>query len=70
MKSSQPPIPFDQQGLVALFYLCPPLRSRRIAALNRFMGRTVMRAAATRNFPGERVGFLTRAFEYVYQRVR
>ena len=42
-----------------------PLRS--IAWLNRFVSRNFVKAAATRNVPGEKVGVLNRLFEYAYR---
>ncbi len=43
-----------------------PLRSRIMTAYNHFMCQYVMRAAATENVPGERVGMVNRIFGYVY----
>jgi len=44
-----------------------PLTNPVARWLNRFFKGFVMRAAATRNLPGERVGGLNRAFEYLYK---
>ena len=44
-----------------------PLTNPVARWLNRFFKGFVMRAAATRNLPGERVGALNRAFEYLYK---
>lgn len=44
-----------------------PLTNPVARWLNRFFKGVVMRAAATRNVPGERVGGLNRVFEHVYK---
>jgi len=44
-----------------------PLTNPVARWLNRFFKGVVMRAAATRNVPGERVGGLNQAFEYLYK---
>jgi beta-hydroxylase len=38
-----------------------------IRSINRTLGRTMIKAAATQNMPGEHVGVLNRIFEYVYK---
>jgi beta-hydroxylase len=38
-----------------------------VRALNRTIGRRMIKAAATQNMPGEHVGALNRIFEYVYK---
>jgi beta-hydroxylase len=43
-----------------------PLRTRAARAVNRFVARTFVAAAATANEPGEKVGFLNKVFGYVY----
>jgi beta-hydroxylase len=42
------------------------MRYRWAAAFNRFLGDKVMTLAATRNEPGEKVGFINRVFGLVY----
>jgi beta-hydroxylase len=44
-----------------------PLSNRIIRAVNRTLGRTMIKAAATQNVPGEHVGALNRVFEYVFK---
>lgn len=44
-----------------------PLSNRIARALNRTLGRFMIRAAATENVPGEHVGLLNRTFEFVYK---
>jgi beta-hydroxylase len=44
-----------------------PLAPRPVAALNRIVRRTVMRATRTENLEGDQVGLVNRLFSYVYQ---
>src|SRR6185436_19566008 len=44
-----------------------PLRTRFARAINRFACRHVMKHAATKNMPGERVGILNRLFGVLYK---
>lgn len=44
-----------------------PLSNPLVRAINRIIGRRMIKAAATQNVPGEHVGVLNRIFEYVYQ---
>ena len=44
-----------------------PLSNPLVRALNRTIGRSMIKAAATQNMPGEHVGVLNRVFEYVYR---
>jgi len=44
-----------------------PLSNWLIRAVNRTLGRTMIKAAATQNVPGEHVGVLNRVFEYVFK---
>jgi beta-hydroxylase len=44
-----------------------PLSNPLVRAINRNLGRRMIKAAATQNVPGEHVGVLNRIFEYVYQ---
>jgi beta-hydroxylase len=44
-----------------------PLSNPLVRAINRVIGRRMIKAAATQNVPGEHVGMLNRLFEYVYQ---
>jgi len=43
-----------------------PLRSRRMAAVNRWVSANVINESATQNEEGERVGWLNKVFGYVY----
>jgi beta-hydroxylase len=43
-----------------------PVRSSVVTAYNHFMSRHVMKAAATENVSGERIGLVNKAFGYVY----
>ena len=44
-----------------------PLSNPIVRALNRTIGRSMIKAAATQNMPGEHVGVLNRVFEYAYK---
>ena len=44
-----------------------PLSNSIIRAINRIIGRRMIKAAATQNVPGEHVGVLNKVFAYVYQ---
>jgi beta-hydroxylase len=44
-----------------------PLSNRLVRALNRVIGRRMVKAAATQNVPGEHVGPLNRLFEHAYE---
>jgi len=44
-----------------------PLSNSIIRAINRIIGRRMIKAAATQNVPGEHVGVLNKIFSYVYQ---
>lgn len=44
-----------------------PLSNPLVRWVNRVIGRRLIKAAATENIPGEKVGILNRVFEYVYQ---
>jgi beta-hydroxylase len=44
-----------------------PLRNGFMRAINRKIGRRMIKAAATENVPGEHVGALNKVFEFVYQ---
>jgi len=44
-----------------------PLSNPIVRALNRTIGRSMIKAAATQNVPGEHVGVLNHVFEYVYK---
>ena len=60
----------NESDLARIILFCDverPLRSSWARSLNGFMCRHIMRAAGTRNFPGEKVGLLNRIFEYAYQ---
>lgn len=57
----------DMQRLILFCDVERPLSNRIIRAVNRFIGRPVVRAAATQNLPGEKVGVLNKIFAYVYQ---
>lgn len=44
-----------------------PLKSRLISTFNSLFSQTVMKAASSKNIPGERVGFINKLFKYLYQ---
>jgi beta-hydroxylase len=44
-----------------------PLSNRFMRAVNRTIGRSMIKAAATSNVEGEHVGGLNRAFEWIYK---
>jgi beta-hydroxylase len=44
-----------------------PLSNGFVRAVNRIIGRRMIKAAATENVPGEHVGVLNRVFEFVYK---
>lgn len=60
----------NQTGEDRIILFCDierPLRSRVVAALNRWVMRHVVRATTTQNFAGERVGAVNVAFGYLYR---
>ena len=44
-----------------------PLTSKAMTSVNRWVSRNIINESATQNEEGERVGWLNRAFAYVYQ---
>jgi beta-hydroxylase len=44
-----------------------PVYGRLLTAFNRWFGNTVMRAAASQNEPGEKIGAINRAFDGIYR---
>lgn len=57
----------DVQRLILFCDVERPLSNGVMRAINRFIGRPLVRAAATQNVEGEKVGVLNKAFGYVYQ---
>ena len=57
----------DQQRLILFCDVERPLSNRFMRAVNRFIGRPVVRAAQTQNVEGEKVGVLNKIFGFVYQ---
>lgn len=57
----------NQMRLILLCDIERPLRTPFARALNRIIGRRMIRAAATQNVEGEHVGVLNHVFEYVYR---
>lgn len=57
----------DQQRLILFCDIERPLSNRVARALNRFIGKPLVRAAATQNVEGEKVGVLNKLFAYAYQ---
>jgi beta-hydroxylase len=57
----------DVQRLILFCDIERPLSNRVMRAVNRFIGRPMVRAAATQNMEGEKVGVLNKLFGYVYQ---
>jgi len=57
----------SRRCLILLCDIERPLRTAAARALNRVVGRRMIRAAATQNVEGEHVGLLNRLFEYLYQ---
>jgi len=57
----------DQQRLILFCDVERPLSNPFARVLNRFVGKPLVRAAATQNVEGEKVGVLNRLFGYAYQ---
>jgi len=57
----------DHQRLILFCDVERPLSNRVMRAVNRFIGRPVVRAAQTQNVEGEKVGVLNKIFGFVYQ---
>jgi beta-hydroxylase len=57
----------DRQRLILFCDIERPLSNRIARALNRFIGKPLVRAAATQNVEGEKVGVLNKLFAYAYQ---
>lgn len=57
----------NQQRIILFCDIERPLSDRVAQALNRFIGKPLVRAAATQNVEGEKVGVLNKLFGYVYQ---
>jgi beta-hydroxylase len=57
----------DQQRLILFCDIERPLSNRIARAMNRFIGKPLVRAAATQNVEGEKVGVLNKLFAYAYQ---
>ena len=56
----------DEDRIILFCDVERPLRFGALTAFNRFVGRTLMRAARTRNVPGEEVGLVNRLFSLFY----
>lgn len=59
----------NQSDITRLILFCDverPFKNRAMAAVNRFLARHVVKAGATQNVPGEKVGILNHIFGYVY----
>jgi len=56
----------DQTRLILFCDVERPVRTRIVTAFNHFMCSRVMKAAATQNVEGERVGVINKIFGYVY----
>ncbi len=57
----------DHQRLILFCDVERPLSNPVARALNRFIGKPLVRAAATQNVEGEKVGVLNKLFAYAYQ---
>ncbi|HEU4653854.1 MAG TPA: aspartyl/asparaginyl beta-hydroxylase domain-containing protein [Steroidobacteraceae bacterium] len=57
----------DVQRLILFCDIERPLSNPIARAINRYLGKPFAKAAATQNLPGEKVGVLNKAFQYVYQ---
>lgn len=57
----------DQQRIILFCDIDRPLSNPFARALNRYIGRPMVRAAATQNVAGEKVGVLNKVFAYAYQ---
>jgi len=56
----------DQARVILFCDVHRPLRFKPIAALNHFIVRHVAKATTTRNFEGEKLGWMNKAFGYLY----
>ena len=57
----------DQNRIVLFCDVERPLRSRFMGAVNRWVGRRIIKETETENEPGERIGVVNRIFGVVYQ---
>jgi len=57
----------DVQRVILFCDVERPLTNRFIRGINNWIGRPLVRAAATQNLPGEKVGVLNKLFGYVYR---
>lgn len=57
----------DQARVILFCDIERPLRSRIVAAVNRWVSRHVIKATATQNVEGERIGAVNVAFGYLYR---
>jgi beta-hydroxylase len=57
----------DQDRIILFCDIERPLRSRAVAALNRWVSRHLVKATTTQNVEGERVGAVNVAFGYLYR---
>jgi beta-hydroxylase len=57
----------DQQRIVLFCDVERPLSNRVARAVNRWVSRNIVKASATQNVEGEKVGVLNHVFGYVYQ---
>lgn len=56
-----------QDRIIFFCDIARPMRNRFAAAINRYFSRYIMSASATKNLPGDKIGFINKAFKYVYQ---
>jgi beta-hydroxylase len=57
----------DHQRIILFCDVERPLTSGVARAVNRWVSRRIIKASATQNAPGEKVGFLNHVFSYAYQ---
>lgn len=57
----------DEDRIILFCDIQRPLTNRIAQGFNRFFSNTVMKAAASKNLPNERVGLINRLFAYVYK---
>jgi beta-hydroxylase len=57
----------DQTRIILFCDVERPMRYNRMTAVNRWVSRHLVRASATANVEGERIGAINRVFEYLYE---
>ena len=57
----------NQDRIIFFCDIARPMRNRLATAINRWFSRYIMSASATKNLPGDKIGFINKVFKYLYQ---